>query len=324
MGQIRVSGEDAASWLETLLPADLVELNEGVQRYSFLTSESGGIVDDLMVYRLDNEYCLVVNAANKDNDFSVLEKRAIAGVEINFREDLALLALQGPQAATALESIAPGVKNLGFMRATEIEIAGAGCCVTRSGYTGEDGFEVSTDQESVEELTRALLALDGVEPAGLGARDTLRLEAGLCLHGSDIGPDTSPVEAGLAWAIPACRRRGGARPGGFPGEGRILEEIVHGPAQKRVGIRPQGKAPVRAHAPLLAPDGAAVGDVTSGGFGPSVGAPIAMAYLPSSLATPGTQLKAQVRNKALPVTVCRLPFVPHRYHNKTKETSPND
>ncbi|MGE4660692.1 MAG: glycine cleavage system aminomethyltransferase GcvT [Arenicellales bacterium] len=324
MGQIRVSGENAASWLETLLPTDLIDLEESIQRYSFLTNDSGGIIDDLMVYRLDNEYCLVVNAANKEDDLTLMYERATPGVEINARADLALIALQGPHAAAALRSIAPRVESLGFMTAATMAIAQVDCCVTRSGYTGEDGFEVSMHQESAEELARALLALEGVEPAGLGARDTLRLEAGLCLHGSDIGPDTSPVEAGLAWAIPACRRRGGARPGGFPGEGRILEEIEHGPAQKRVGIRPQGKAPVRAHAPLFAPDGAAAGDVTSGGFGPSVGAPIAMAYLPGSLATPGTQLKAQVRNKALPVTVCRLPFVPHRYHNKTKEASPND
>ena len=324
MGQIRVSGGNAASWLETLLPADLVDLEENIQRYSFLTNDSGGIIDDLMVYRLDNEYWLVVNAANKEDDLALMRERATPGVEINARADLALIALQGPHAATALEPVGPGIGRLRFMTAARMTIAGVDCCVTRSGYTGEDGFEVSTDQESVEELTRALLALDGVEPAGLGARDTLRLEAGLCLHGSDIGPDISPVEAGLAWAIPRCRRRGGARPGGFPGEGRILEEVEHGPAQKRVGIRPDGKAPVRAHTPLHGSDDISVGEVTSGGFGPSVGAPIAMAFLPGSLATPGTQLKAQVRNKALPVTVCRLPFVPHRYHNKTKEASHND
>ena len=267
---------------------------------------------------------MVVNAANISPDLDVLQKACGHGCAVQHLGTLSLIALQGPRAAAALRSIAPRVESLGFMTAARMAIAEVDCCVTRSGYTGEDGFEVSMHQESVEELARALLALEGVEPAGLGARDTLRLEAGLCLHGSDIGPDTSPVEAGLAWAIPACRRRGGARPGGFPGERRILEEIEHGPAQKRVGIRPQGKAPVRAHAPLFAPDGAAAGDVTSGGFGPSVGAPIAMAYLPGSLATPGTQLKAQVRNKALPVTVCQLPFVPHRYHNKTKEASPND
>ncbi len=314
MGQIQVGGENAASWLETLLPADLVDLEECIQRYSFLTNDSGGIVDDLMVYRLDNEYCLIVNAANKEDDLSLMRNRASPGVAIKAREDLALLALQGPRAAAALRSIAPGVEKLGFMTAARMTIAGVGCCVTRSGYTGEDGFEISVDEISAPGLASTLLALEGVEPAGLGARDTLRLEAGLCLHGSDIGPDTAPVEAGLRWAIPACRRPGGTRPGGFPGEGRILQEIEHGPARKRVGIRPEGKAPVRAHAPLLAPGDSPAGEVTSGGFGPSVGAPIAMAYLPGSLATPGTQLKAQVRNKALPVTVCRLPFVPHRYH----------
>ena len=319
MGQIWVGGNQAATWLETLLPADLINLEAGAQRYSFLTNDSGGILDDLMVYRLKDEYCLVVNAANKEADLLLLQERVTAGVFIDPREDFALLALQGPQAAAALGSIAPAVKHLAFMTASEIRIAGMECCVTRSGYTGEDGFEISTHETSALGLARALLALDGVEPAGLGARDTLRLEAGLCLHGNDIGPRTSPVEAGLSWAIPASRRSGGVRAGAFPGAERILKEIEQGPSQKRVGIQPLGKAPVRAHARLLAPDNTVAGEVTSGGFGPTVGAPIAMAYLPSTFAEAGTTLEAQVRNKALPVTVCRLPFVPHRYHQKTKE-----
>ena len=314
MGQIRIGGKQAANWLETLLPADLIDLETGVQRYSFLTSDSGGILDDLMVYRLQDEYCLVVNAANKEADLLLLQERVTAGVFIDPREDSALLALQGPQAAAALASIAPAVKHLAFMTASEIRIAGIECCVTRSGYTGEDGFEISIHKDSAPGLARTLLALDGVEPVGLGARDTLRLEAGLCLHGNDIGPETTPIEAGLQWAIPACRRSGGDRAGGFPGAERILSEIEHGPARKRIGIRPDGKAPVRAHAPLLSPDGTPAGEVTSGGFGPSVGAPIAMAYLPRVLAAPATKLEAQVRNKNLPVTVCQLPFVPHRYH----------
>ena len=324
MGQIRVGGKQAGAWLETLLPADLINLEAGAQRYSFLTSDSGGILDDLVVYRLEDEYCLVVNAANKEADLSLLQERLTTGVFVDPRQDFALLALQGPQAAAALESIAPAVKHLTFMTASEIRIAGIECCVTRSGYTGEDGFEISTHETSALDLASVLLALDSVEPSGLGARDTLRLEAGLCLHGNDIGPRTSPVEAGLSWAIPASRRSGGVRAGAFPGAERILKEIEHGPSQKRVGIRPIGKAPVRAHAPLLAPNNTLVGEVTSGGFGPSVGAPIAMAYLPSTFAEPGTTLEAQVRNKALPVTVCRLPFVPHRYHQKTKEKRRND
>lgn len=314
MGQIRIGGGQAASWLETLLPADLIDLKTGVQRYSFLTIDSGGILDDLMVYRLNDEYCLVVNAANKEVDLSFLKDRLIAGVVINHEEDSALLALQGPQAASALEPIAPEIRHLAFMRAAEMRIAGIDCCVTRSGYTGEDGFEISIHKDSAPELARTLLALDGVEPAGLGARDTLRLEAGLCLHGNDIGRDTTPIEAGLHWAIPACRRSGGDRAGGFPGAERILSEIEHGPARTRIGIRPDGKAPVRAHAPLLTPDGMDAGEVTSGGFGPSLSAPIAMAYVPTELAKPGRTLHAQVRNKNLPVTVCQLPFVPHRYH----------
>ena len=314
MGQIRIGGGQAASWLETLLPADLIDLKTGVQRYSFLTTDSGGILDDLMVYRLKDEYCLVVNAANKGVDLSFLKDRLIAGVVINHEEDSALLALQGPQAASALEPIAPEIRHLAFMRAAEMRIAGVDCCVTRSGYTGEDGFEISIHKDSAPELARTLLALAGVEPAGLGARDTLRLEAGLCLHGNDIGRDTTPIEAGLHWAIPACRRSGGDRAGGFPGAERILSEIEHGPARTRIGIRPDGKAPVRAHAPLLTPDGMDAGEVTSGGFGPSLSAPIAMAYVPTELAKPGWTLHAQVRNKNLPVTVCQLPFVPHRYH----------
>ena len=314
MGQIRITGQNAPEWLETLLPTDIIGLKEGAQRYSFLTTESGGIRDDLMVYRLQDEYCLVVNAANKDADVAFLEEQAIPGVQITLRDDQALLALQGPQAATALESVAPGAAKLDFMRAAEIKVAGQLCSITRSGYTGEDGFEISTNQTVVPELASALLALEGVAPAGLGARDTLRLEAGLCLHGNDIGPDISPIEAGLRWAIPGCRRSGGERAGGFPGAEHILSEIEHGPARTRIGIRPDGKAPVRANAPLLTPDGMDAGEVTSGGFGPSLSAPIAMAYVSASLAEPGRTLHAQVRNKNLPVTVCQLPFVPHRYH----------
>ena len=316
MGQITVAGENAPVWLETLLSTDLVGLKDGAQRYSFLTTESGGILDDLMVYRLGDEYCLVVNAANKEADVAYLKEQAIPGIQITLNEDRALLALQGPQAAAALESIAPGAAKLGFMQAAQIKIADQLCSVTRSGYTGEDGFEISIDRTSVSELASALLTLEGVTPVGLGARDTLRLEAGLCLHGNDIGPDTTPIEAGLQWAIPACRRSGGERAGGFPGAERILSEIEQGASRVRVGIRPDGKAPVRAHAPLLTPDGVHVGEVTSGGFGPSLSAPIAMAYVPASLAKAGAALEAQVRNKTLPVTVCGLPFVPHRYHRK--------
>ena len=269
-----------------------------------------------MVYRLQDEYCLVVNAANKNADVAFLKENASPGIQITLNEDRALLALQGPQAANALESIAPGAAKLGFMQAAQINVAEQPCAVTRSGYTGEDGFEISADQMFVSELASTLLTLEGVAPAGLGARDTLRLEAGLCLHGNDIGPEFSPVEAGLHWAIPACRRSGGDRAGGFPGAERIQSEIEQGANRTRVGIRPKGKAPVRAHAPLLTPDGMPAGEVTSGGFGPSLSAPIAMAYVPASLAKSGGALEAQVRNKTLSVTVCGLPFAPHRYHRK--------
>ncbi len=267
-----------------------------------------------MVYRLLDEYCLLVNAANKDTDVAFLEENAIPGIQVTLKEDRALLALQGPQAAAALESIAVGATKLGFMQAAQIKVADQPCFVTRSGYTGEDGFEISIDQSFVSKLASTLLTLEGVTPAGLGARDTFRLEAGLCLHGNDIGPEFSPIEAGLQWAIPACRRSGGERAGGFPGAERILSEIEQGASRVRVGIRPKGKAPVRAHAPLLTPDGVHVGQTTSGGFGPSLSAPIAMAYVPASLSEAGGAFEAQVRNKTLSVTACDLPFVPHRYH----------
>ncbi|MCJ2112824.1 glycine cleavage system aminomethyltransferase GcvT [Methylobacterium sp. E-025] len=314
MGQIALAADDpaeAARALEALIPADIVGLKPGRQRYGLLTDAAGGIRDDLMVANLGDRLVLVVNAANKAADLAHLRAYLPAAVTATAL-DRALIALQGPKAEAALARIAPQVAAMRFMDAAEVPILGHACLVTRSGYTGEDGFEISLPDVAAEAVAEALLADAAVMPIGLGARDSLRLEAGLCLHGADIGPDTSPVEAGLAWAIPSVRRIGGARAGGFPGDARILAEIAAGPSRRRVGLRPEGRSPVRAGAPLFAEEAGTepVGTVTSGGFGPSLGAPAAMAMLPVALGTDGTRVFAEVRGQRLPVRVVPLPFVP--------------
>ncbi|MFK5598182.1 glycine cleavage system aminomethyltransferase GcvT [Methylobacterium sp. HMF5984] len=314
MGQIALAADDpaeAARALEALIPADIVGLKPGRQRYGLLTDAAGGIRDDLMVGNLGDRLVLVVNAANKAADLAHLRAYLPAAVTATAL-DRALIALQGPKAEAALARIAPQVAAMRFMDAAEVPILGHACLVTRSGYTGEDGFEISLPDVAAEAVAEALLADAAVMPIGLGARDLLRLEAGLCLHGADIGPDTSPVEAGLAWAIPSVRRIGGARAGGFPGDARILAEIAAGPSRRRVGLRPEGRSPVRAGAPLFAEEAGTepVGTVTSGGFGPSLGAPAAMAMLPVALGTDGTRVFAEVRGQRLPVRVVPLPFVP--------------
>jgi aminomethyltransferase len=314
MGQIALAADDpaeAARALEALIPADIVGLKPGRQRYGLLTDAAGGIRDDLMVGNLGDRLVLVVNAVNKAADLAHLRAYLPAAVTATAL-DRALIALQGPKAEAALARIAPQVAAMRFMDAAEVPILGHACLVTRSGYTGEDGFEISLPDVAAEAVAEALLADAAVMPIGLGARDSLRLEAGLCLHGTDIGPDTSPVEAGLAWAIPSVRRIGGARAGGFPGDARILAEIAAGPSRRRVGLRPEGRSPVRAGAPLFAEEAGTepVGTVTSGGFGPSLGAPAAMAMLPVALGTDGTRVFAEVRGQRLPVRVVPLPFVP--------------
>ncbi|MCJ2037931.1 glycine cleavage system aminomethyltransferase GcvT [Methylobacterium sp. J-059] len=314
MGQIALAADDpaeAARALEALIPADIVGLKPGRQRYGLLTDAAGGIRDDLMVGNLGDRLVLVVNAANKAADLAHLRAYLPAAVTATAL-DRALIALQGPKAEATLARIAPQVAAMRFMDAAEVPILGHACLVTRSGYTGEDGFEISLPDVAAEAVAEALLADAAVMPIGLGARDSLRLEAGLCLHGADIGPDTSPVEAGLAWAIPSVRRIGGARAGGFPGDARILAEIAAGPSRRRVGLRPEGRSPVRAGAPLFAEEAGTepVGTVTSGGFGPSLGAPAAMAMLPVALGTDGTRVFAEVRGQRLPVRVVPLPFVP--------------
>lgn len=315
MGQIRLtphSGDvdDVARALETLLPIDVLGLKSGRQRYGLLLDASGGIRDDLMVAHCGDSLVLVVNAANKVADEAYLRAHLADACTVTVLAR-ALVALQGPGAEAALTRLAPEVAAMRFMDVRMLGLLGASAIVTRSGYTGEDGFEISIPDDKAEALTEALLADPAVLPIGLGARDSLRLEAGLCLHGNDIDPGTDPVEAGLSWAIPRVRRRGGVRAGGFPGAARILAALEDGPSRKRVGLRPEGPTPVRAGAPLFADEtGTAVGQVTSGGFGPSLQAPIAMGYLPAALAAPGTRVFAEVRGKRLAVAVAALPFVP--------------
>ncbi|GEO98435.1 glycine cleavage system aminomethyltransferase GcvT [Methylobacterium haplocladii] len=316
MGQLSVRSDSgdlagAARALEALIPIDILGLAPGRQRYGFLTNEAGGILDDLMVANLGDRFLIVVNAANKEQDAAHLRAHLPEGIDLEAIPD-ALIALQGPQAHVTLARLTADIDGIRFMDARATTILGAPCLVARSGYTGEDGFEISIPADRAEEIAEALLADADVLPVGLGARDSLRLEAGLCLHGADIDVGTTPVEAGLLWAIQPVRRPGGARAGGFPGANRILDEIQHGPARRRVGLRPEGRAPVRAGASLFAgeDDPEPAGAVTSGGFGPSLGAPVAMGYLPTPLAEPGTRVFAELRGQRLPLTVTAMPFVP--------------
>ncbi|KQT46531.1 glycine cleavage system protein T [Methylobacterium sp. Leaf456] len=315
MGQIVLTprsgdADDAARALEALIPVDLLGLPEGRQRYGLLTDAKGGILDDLMVARLPGRLVVVVNAANKAADLAHLRKNLPEHVAAELVPG-GLIALQGPRAASVLGRFAD-IESMRFMDVREVAILGAPCLVSRSGYTGEDGFEIAVPEERAEEIAEALLADAAVLPVGLGARDSLRLEAGLPLHGADIDPGTGPVEAGLAWAIAPARRPGGARAGGFLGADRILSELASGPARRRVGLRPEGRAPVRAGAPLFGEEsaGGPIGHVTSGGFGPSVGAPVAMGFVPTALTAPGTRVFAEVRGARLPLAVATLPFVP--------------
>ena len=316
MGQMSVvphSGDMAAAALalEQLIPVDLLGLKPGRQRYGLLTSAAGGIHDDLMVANLGERWLIVVNAACKTADEAHLRAELSETCEIRV-ENRALLALQGPGADAALSRFAPEVGSLRFMDAREVTLLGCTAVVTRSGYTGEDGFEISLPEDRAEEVAEALLSDPGVLPIGLGARDSLRLEAGLCLYGADIDDTTSPVEAGLLWAIQPVRRPGGARVGGFAGADRILAEIASGAVRRRTLLKPEGRTPVRGGAALFAAedDAEPVGRVTSGGFGPSVGAPVAMGYLPTALAAPGARVFAEVRGQRLPVTAVAGPFVP--------------
>jgi aminomethyltransferase len=320
MGQIVLrakSGkvEDAATALERLVPQDILALAPGRQRYAQFTSDAGGILDDLMVANFGDHLFLVVNAACKAADEAHLRHNLSETCVIEPLANRALIALQGPAAESVLIKLCAEAPAMRFMDAGPHWVAGYACFVSRSGYTGEDGFELSVPAEHVAELAKQLLADDHVLPIGLGARDSLRLEAGLCLYGHDIDLTTTPVEAALEWSVQKSRRKGGVRAGGFPGADRILAQFETGAPRRRVGLKPDGRAPVREGAALFADATSAdpVGAVTSGGFGPSLNAPVAMGYLPTALAATGTQVFAEVRSQRLPCRVSTTPFVPNTY-----------
>ena len=320
MGQVLVSGPEAATALESLMPMDVLGLAEGKQRYGLLLDEAGGILDDLMFLRLPGAvptFALVVNGACAAADIAHLQARIGTRCEVAPQPQLALLALQGPRAVDALARLVPGVAALVFMTGGRFDWQGVPLTVTRSGYTGEDGFEVSVPAAQAEALARALLAQPEVRPAGLGARNSLRLEAGLCLHGQDIHTGTTPAEAALGWAIPKLRRLGGERAGGFPGADRVLAQLA-GPVDalpgRLVGLKALERVPVREHVALHDADGTAVGEITSGLLSPSLDQPVALARVQAKWAPLGSRLNALVRGKPVAMEVCALPFVPHRYH----------
>jgi len=314
MGQVKLIGEDAAAALERLVPVDVIGLGVNCQRYALFTNDEGGILDDLMIANAGDHLFVVVNAACKEQDIAHMRRHLSDTCTIQVLDDRALLALQGPSAGEVMARLAPASKQLIFMTAAQLTIAGAHCFVTRSGYTGEDGFEISVAADQAETVARELLAQEEVAPIGLGARDSLRLEAGLCLYGHDLDTATTPIEGSLLWAIQKVRRTGGEREGGFPGADIILGQIASGVAKKRVGILPQGKAPVREGAELVDMEGNPVGIITSGGFAPTLESPVAMGYVETALAKPGTELRAIVRGKAHTVLVAKTPFVPQRYY----------
>lgn len=322
MGQATVTGPDheaVSAALEALVPGEILKLGHGRIRYTMLLNGEGGILDDLMIGRPvseqdDGRLNLVVNAACKDADYAHISANLPAGCELSLSENMALLALQGPAAAAVLGKHCPDAPEFGFMTARSAEFDGIACHVSRAGYTGEDGFEISVASESAEQVARTLLADDDVQPIGLGARDSLRLEAGLCLYGHDIDTTTSPVEADLVWSMSKRRRE----EGGFPGAERIQRELRDGPARLRVGISPEGRAPAREGTEIQSSDGNAIGTVTSGGFGPSVNGPVAMGYVSADQAEPGTSVNLLVRGKTAPATVVAMPFHPHNYYRKNK------
>jgi aminomethyltransferase len=314
MGQIRVQGAHAAASLESLIPVDVADLKTNRQRYALFTNDNGGILDDLMVANMGDYFFLVVNAARKEHDLEHMRKFLGAQCNIEPVTDHALLALQGPAAATVMARLVPETKTMGFMAVAAFEILGVKCNVSRSGYTGEDGFEISVPEKHAEELARFLLAQPEVAPVGLGARDSLRLEAGLCLYGHDMDEFTTPVEAGLVWALSKVRRDGGARAGHYPGAEVIQEQMARGVARQRVGLRPKGRVPVREGAVLSTASGEEIGKVTSGTFGPTANQPVAMGYVQVAYATQGTEVYATVRDQLVQMEVVSMPFVPHRYY----------
>lgn len=321
MGQAFLTGPDHASVaaaLEALVPGEIAKLGLGRMRYTMLLNEEGGILDDLMVTRSvspddDGRLMLVVNAACKDADYAHIEANMPDGVRLTLNAGRALLALQGPTAASVMSQWCPQAAEMGFMTVTSAQFDGIDCHISRCGYTGEDGYEISIADDKAEQAARTLLSHDDVEMIGLGARDSLRLEAGLCLYGHDIDETTSPVEADLVWSMSKRRRE----EGGFPGEERILRELQDGPGRLRVGIQPEGRAPAREGTQIVA-DGNEIGVVTSGGFGPSAEGPVAMGYVKRAHAEPGSEIGLMVRGEARPAKVVTMPIVPHRYYRKPK------
>ncbi|MDF2398423.1 glycine cleavage system aminomethyltransferase GcvT [Pseudomonas sp. 3MA1] len=316
MGQILLRGANAAQALETLVPVDIIDLPVGMQRYAMFTNDQGGILDDLMVANLgDDQLFLVVNAACKEQDLAHLRQHIGKQCDIQpLFEERALLALQGPAAVTVLARLAPEVAKMTFMQFKPVTVLGLDCFVSRSGYTGEDGFEISVPAEHAEKLARALLAEPEVAAIGLGARDSLRLEAGLCLYGHDMNSDTTPIQASLLWAISKARRADGPRAGGFPGAEVIFAQQQGGVARKRVGLLPQERTPVREGAEIVDAEGNIIGSVCSGGFGPTLGGPLAMGYLDIQHCALDTPVAAIVRGKKVQMLVSKMPFVPQRYY----------
>jgi aminomethyltransferase len=320
MGQVIIrpkSGNiaDAALALETLIPVDILGLEENRQRYGFFTNETGGILDDLMIANRGDHLFLVVNAACKEADIAHLQANLSGTCTIEVIEDRALIALQGPLAEAALSSLTPDVADMRFMDTMITDVLGAEAWISRSGYTGEDGYEISVPSNAVVELATALTAIDTVEPIGLGARDSLRLEGGLCLYGHDIDTTTTPIQAALPWAIQKVRRSGGGRAGGFPGSDIILDEFENGAQRKRVGLRPDGRAPMREGTELFAneTDQEPIGSVTSGGFGPTVQHPVSMGYVSTEFAKKDGTVFAEIRGKRMPATISALPFTPANF-----------
>lgn len=312
MGQIALRGADPSTALETLVPGDIAGLAPGRMRYTMFTNETGGILDDLMVTNVGEYLFLVVNAACKDSDIAHLKDRLPGGIEVEILDNRSLIALQGPAAAAIMARYAPGADTMPFMTALPFEIDGSRLAVTRSGYTGEDGYEISIPSDAALRITELFLSAKDVEFAGLGARDSLRLEAGLCLHGHDIDETTTPVEAALTWSIGKRRRAAG----GFPGDTVIKQQIADGVARKRVGILPDGKAPAREGTGITDADGAPIGTVTSGGFGPSVEGPVAMGYVDIAHATTDTPVNLVVRGQPRPGRIAPMQFVPNRYYRE--------
>lgn len=315
MGQIKLTGANAAAALEKLVPVDIIDLPAGKQRYALFTNEQGGIMDDLMVTNYGDWIYVVVNAACKEQDIAHMRANLGDDVALEVLDDRALVAIQGPTAAAAVARIQPAVSDMVFMDSRIMEIDGVECFVSRSGYTGEDGFEISIPADQAERLCRLFLEQPEIEAIGLGARDSLRLESGLCLYGHDLNQTTTPIEGSLIWAISKVRRADGERAGGFPGADKILEQIAEKNWEtKRVGLVSSGKAPVREGTELVDADGNNIGTVTSGTLGPSAGVPVAMGYVTKEFAALDSEVFAVVRGKQVPMTVSRMPFVEQRYY----------